>query len=76
MKDELVIKNGRALRRGFTTGSCAAAAATAAAEILLSGFQVPSVHITLPNGDTAWFEIHLISRKKETAVCTVVKRCV
>lgn len=73
MKDELVIKNGRALRRGFTTGSCAAAAATAAAEILLSGFQVPSVHITLPNGDTAWFEIHLISRKKETAVCTVVK---
>lgn len=42
--------NNRKLRRGHTTGTCAAAASKAAAEILLSGQVVNSVHIVTPRG--------------------------
>ena len=48
-----VIKNGQALRRGYTTGRCAAAAAVAAAWLLLRGENLTQVQITLPGGQTA-----------------------
>jgi hypothetical protein len=44
------IVNGRALRCGYTTGSCAAAAAKAAAVTLLSGAPVPRVPLVTPKG--------------------------
>jgi cobalt-precorrin-5B (C1)-methyltransferase len=43
--------NGKLLRRGYTTGSCAAAAAKAAALNLLSGTAPARVTITLPRGE-------------------------
>ena len=47
---EYVEKDGKRLRCGFTTGSCAAAAATAAAQMLMTGEIVEMVQIQTPGG--------------------------
>lgn len=47
----VVVKRGKALRYGYTTGTCATAAAAAAAEMLLSGKRVDKVRVTLPAGE-------------------------
>ena len=43
-------RNKGALRRGYTTGTCAAAAAQAAAWMLLAGTRVEKAAVTLPGG--------------------------
>ena len=48
--DEYVLKNGKKLRRGLTTGTCAAAAASAAAWDLLTGGERKEVTLKLPDG--------------------------
>src|SRR4051812_35767023 len=66
-------RNRQGTRTGFTTGSCASAAAKAATLALLQGAPVDSVTITLPIGGTASFtpvEWHLTD---EEATCCIVK---
>ena len=43
------------LRKGFTTGTCASAAAKAAALFLMEGKEAKRVQVVLGNGDTADF---------------------
>ncbi|MEL6689647.1 MAG: cobalt-precorrin-5B (C(1))-methyltransferase [Pseudomonadota bacterium] len=50
-------KPDRELRRGWTTGACAAAAAKAACQMLLSGEIPASVQITLPGGEQPTFSV-------------------
>ena len=50
-------ERGRALRTGWTTGTCAAAAAKAAATALRTGEVQRSVEITLPSGRRAGFPV-------------------
>ncbi|MCC8060997.1 MAG: cobalt-precorrin-5B (C(1))-methyltransferase CbiD [Clostridiales bacterium] len=50
------MKQSRLLRTGFTTGSCASAAAKAAAVFLLTGKSPETVEIHLPDGQTAAWE--------------------
>ena len=45
-----ITKNGRTLRCGYTTGACAAGAAGAAAEMLLTGTIVTVAHLDTPKG--------------------------
>ncbi|MCH2076466.1 MAG: cobalt-precorrin-5B (C(1))-methyltransferase [Rhodobacteraceae bacterium] len=45
------------LRRGWTTGACAAAAAKAACQMLLSGEILEHVQITLPGGEQPRFSV-------------------
>ena len=61
------------MRRGFTTGSCAAAAAKAAAYMLLSGRLKTRIDIATPGGETFNAELVAIERGAEEVRCGVVK---
>ena len=50
MMESFITKDGKKLRRGFTTGSCAAAAAKSAALMLLTGRRLDIVHLITPGG--------------------------
>jgi cobalt-precorrin-5B (C1)-methyltransferase len=50
LEEAYVIKENKRLRMGYTTGSCAAAAAKAAAQMLLSGRQVEEAALMTPKG--------------------------
>lgn len=50
-----MISEGKNLRRGWTTGTCAAAATKAACQALLEGHFPPIVEVTLPGGQRPAF---------------------
>ena len=50
MLERYVVKQNKRLRCGYTTGSCAAAAAEAAAELLLGGENPEQVELLTPRG--------------------------
>lgn len=60
-------------RMGFTTGSCAAAAAKAAAQFLCTGEEPQSVEIALPDGTRANFPLLYVRRQDDGAVAAVRK---
>lgn len=55
-----VEKGGQRLRLGYTTGTCAAAAAKAAARMLLTGQVVPRVRLRTPGGTDLVLEVEEI----------------
>jgi len=61
------------LRRGWTTGACAAAAATAAYGALLTGRFSDPVAIRLPRGQTPNFSLHDSALEGDTAMAAVEK---
>ncbi len=61
------------MRRGWTTGACAAAAARAAFEALLTGRFPERVTIRLPGGEQPSFPLALREMRGETACAGVVK---
>ena len=63
------------LRTGYTTGSCAAAAAKAATLTLLSGKAVEQVTIRLPVGRDATFMVHRCQWLEcdQSVLCSVIK---
>ncbi len=54
--------NGKIMRCGYTTGSCAAGAAKAAAMMLMSGGEVRSVELPTPAGEVLHLDILEIER--------------
>ena len=70
---KFVQKDGKALRCGYTSGSCAAAAARAAAFMLLFGKRIDSINITVPSGESADFLLHDIKISEKSASCSVKK---
>ncbi len=73
MKDEYVFVNGRKFRKGYTTGSCAAAAAKASVLMLLSGSAVEESCIDTPAGVRLTLPVTDVSITSESAGCSVVK---
>ena len=61
------------LRLGYTTGSCAAAAAKAAAQMLLSVEQAEHVRLMTPKGIELYLDVECITRTAEYAECAVRK---
>lgn len=66
-------KDGRLLRCGFTTGSCAAAAAKAATWMLLTGEAAAQVEIMTPKGMPFCPQIEQVSRSGNQVSCSVKK---
>lgn len=71
--ERYIVKGGKRLRYGYTTGSCATAAAKAAASMLISKKTVDSVSIDTPKGWTLDIDVYGASIKDGAASCFVVK---
>lgn len=71
--EQYVWKNQKKLRMGYTTGSCAAAAAKAAAHMLLSGESVDHVSLMTPKGIALYLEIEQIQKGESWVSCAVKK---
>ena len=72
-KMQVVWKNQKELRCGYTTGSCAAAAAKAAAAMLFSGEEVRQVSLMTPKGIELYLEVEEIQRENEAVSCAIQK---
>ena len=68
-----ITKGGKTMRCGYTTGSCAAGAARAAAEMLLSGERVETVELDTPKGIRLTLEILDIDMEPDRVRCAVQK---
>lgn len=64
---------GKILRRGHTTGTCAAAASKAAAEMLITGVDVHSTTILTPKGISLNLDVEDIVRNGDSVQCAVRK---
>ena len=71
--EQMTYQGGRALRRGWTTGSCAAAAAQAAAMLLLTGAAPAEIALQTPAGLTFRLPVEQPHWEDGAAVCTVRK---
>ena len=61
------------LRRGYTTGSCAAAAAQAAARVLFGEEEPKTVKLTVPKGLTLCIPVHSVQKYEGLAQASVCK---
>lgn len=71
--NEFIIKDNKKLRMGYTTGTCATAAAKAAAFILISGEYLKYVDITTPKGISLKLELLDIRIDKDSVSCAIKK---
>lgn len=71
--EEYIVKEGKRLRLGYTTGSCAAAAAKAAAWMLLTGQPREKIGLITPKGIRLELEVTDISMEPGRVSCAVVK---
>lgn len=73
LEGKYVLKNNQKMALGYTTGSCAAAAAKAAAMMLFLGHTVNRVQLMTPKGILLTLEILQPELKYKTASCAVRK---
>ena len=71
--ERYVVKNQKKLALGYTTGSCAAAAAKAAACALLSGQPVRQVQLMTPKGIDLLLDVEDMTRTADCVRCAVRK---
>ena len=71
--EEYLIKDGKRLRLGYTTGSCAAAAAKAAAWMLLTGRRKESIRLQTPKGIELNLKVLDIQMLADEARCAIQK---
>ena len=73
MEQDVVVSQGKLMRRGYTTGSCAAAASKAAVVMLLSGEETDTIKLDTPKGITLTLDVLDILRGPGFARCAIRK---
>ena len=73
LEDFRTFENGRELRAGYTTGTCAAAAAKASLSMLLTGEPVEAVTVTLPAGPVLTLETEEVRMERDFCSAAVRK---
>ncbi|MCG8482070.1 MAG: cobalt-precorrin-5B (C(1))-methyltransferase CbiD [Clostridia bacterium] len=73
MLNRYVFKNGKKLRCGYTTGSCAVAAGVAATKMLFEKITYDVISITTNNGTKLMLDIHDIKVNPSFVACSVTK---
>lgn len=73
--EEYIVKDGKKLRLGYTTGSCAAAAAKAAAVMLLTGRRLETVALLTPKGIRLELPVREAELGAGFACCAIEKDC-
>ena len=71
--EEFIEKDGKKLRFGYTTGSCAAAAAKAAAWMLLTGKRKETISLITPKGVTLTLPVLDITMEENRVSCAIRK---
>lgn len=71
--EEYVYVNGKKLRKGFTTGTCATAAAASAASVLFGGEKVSTILVNLPKGEQVYLSVEDIRIGKNEVIAFVRK---
>lgn len=70
---EYVVKEGKELKLGYTTGSCATAATKASAIMLLSGQKQEEVIIDTPKGMRLILDVEDITINSHSVSCKIIK---
>ncbi len=70
---EKIIKKGRKLQAGYTTGTCAQAAAKAAALYLFTGKKQDFIEVEIPAGKLLKIKIKSLEKYNDYAECSVIK---
>lgn len=73
MLERYVYKNQKKMRCGYTTGTCACAAAKAAAYMLLSGRKVKEIKVITPMGVSLTLPVIDIDIKEDKVICAIKK---
>ena len=73
MEQNVVVSQGKLMRRGYTTGSCAAAASKSAAVMLLSGEETDTIKLDTPKGITLTLDVLDILRGPGFVRCAIRK---
>ena len=71
--EEYIVKDGKKLRLGYTTGSCAAAAAKAAAWMLLTGMKKERISLLTPKGIELNLNVLEIEMGEDSVSCSIEK---
>lgn len=71
--EEYLVKDGKRLRLGYTTGSCAAAAAKAAAWMLLTGRKKDTIRMQTPKGIELNLDVLETELSPDGARCAIQK---
>lgn len=71
--EEYVYIDGKKYRRGYTTGSCAAAASKASVYMLLTKQRVEKINIDTPKGIPLTLEVKNIDLNENYVICSIEK---
>lgn len=71
--EDYVYIDGKKYRRGYTTGSCAAAASKASVHMLLTNKKIENINIDTPKGIPLTLSVKNIELKDNLAICSIEK---
>ena len=71
--EQYIYADGKKLRCGYTTGTCAALAAGAATRLLLTGTAPDTIALKTPKGLVVQVPVQFAKLEQEQAACGVVK---